>query len=176
MSNKLDQLAGKPAESKGNNAPDPRRNRSIRKPLDVARRLDFDHLLQDPKFLGKRLALFNNEAGEIERRIRQGWDPVKGDAYQSVWRPDVDKRSQSESIVSVPVGIGREGQPIDAILMMIDEDLYDEIQKYKQARIDDTDRALRKGSTRALGTAEDGLETYAPFTSGNDRGLSIKNE
>ena len=43
MSGKLDQLAGAPAESKSNHEPDPRQNRSIRKPLDVGRRLDFDH-------------------------------------------------------------------------------------------------------------------------------------
>lgn len=149
----------------------------MRKPLGSRKRLDVSHLENDPRFRGKKLGWFNNEAGRIPQLMSQGWEPVKGDAYQSVWQPGAKETSQTDSVVMAPVGIGREGLPINAILMMIDEDIYDDIQSMKEEHLDNIDMSLRQGRTGELGTSEQGVKTYAPDTGfAGEKGFTVRNE
>lgn len=155
---------------------EPLRNPS-RKPLGSRRRLDVSHIENDPRYANKKLGWYNNEGGRIQQLMQQGWEPVRGDAYQSVWQHDAKDTSQTDSVISAPVGIGREGQPINAILMMIDRDIYDEIQGMKEDHLGTIERSLRQGATKELGTSEQGVKTYAPETGvGQDKGFTVRNE
>lgn len=151
----------------------------VRKPTRQRQKkqLDVSHIVSDPKYAGKKFGIFNNEGGQIQRLIREGWEPVKGEAFQAVWNPDANQTSQQDSIVKFPVGITRHSDSTEAILMMIDAEIWEEYSRQDQQQVDDIDRAMRQSqtATEQLGTAEKGLETYSPYTgTGTERGMSVK--
>lgn len=115
-----------------------------RVPLGAHRRkLSIDHL-NIPK--DKVARWVNDKPGRILQAVEGG--------YQHVREPEGSVRTGEEELVaknigdsvSTVVGSGEAGEPITAYLMVIDKDLYDEDQAFKQSQLDELDDAIKKGN------------------------------
>ena len=140
-----------------------------------------EHFQSDPKYKNKVLGWFNDEGGEIHRKMQIGWTPVQGEAFQSVWNKGAEDSSQKTSYVTMNVGMTRHSDSTEAVLMCIDKDIYEEIKAVKQEDVHKIERSLKGGKTSHLGNGEredsEDLQTYAPYTGvGNERGYSEQPE
>jgi len=117
------------------------------------RKLSIDHL-NIPK--DKVARWVNDKPGRIMQAIEGG--------YQHVRKPKGATRVGEEELitsnagnsVSAVVGADEGGRPITAHLMVIDKDLYDEDQDYKQKQVDELDNAIKAGAV------EPGEGQYVP--------------
>lgn len=141
-------------------------DKSIRKPAKRRRlKTDFSYLQEENP--GKVLRLMNNEGGRIQMAINDGWEPVKGIGTHSVWTPethrkDADTVAQKTSVVQIPAS---KTTDLMHILMMIDKDLFDELERAPiRERVALTEAALGMGKNNSAGEAAGvtGIETYAP--------------
>ncbi len=141
-------------------------DKSTRKPAKRRRlKTDFSYLQRENP--GKVLRLMNNEGGRIQMAINDGWEPVKGIGTHSVWTPethrkDADVVAQSTSVIQIPAS---KTTDLMHILMMIDEDSFDELERAPiRDRVASTEAALGMGKNNSAGEAAGvtGIQTYAP--------------
>ena len=130
------------------------RDKRSRVPLGTHRRkLNIDHL-NIPK--DKVARWVNDKPGRILQALEGG--------YQHVKRPSGAVRAGEEPLitegtgdsVSAVVGTDEGGKPITSYLMVIDKDLYDEDQDFKQRQLDELDEAIKEGQV------EPGEGQYVP--------------
>jgi hypothetical protein len=117
------------------------------------RKLSIDHLNIPTNKVARWV---NDKPGRIMQAVEGG--------YQHVRQPEGATRAGEEELVTkgmgdavkAIVGIGESGESITSYLMVIDKDLYDEDQEYKQRQNDKLDEAIKSG------TVEPGEGQYVP--------------
>lgn len=109
----------------------PDRSKSTRVPLGNRARLSFNNLEE-----GYVYRVINDVDDRIKRAEAAGYEFVESES--SLGETRVADASKMGAKVSKPVGGGMTGY-----LMRIKKDWYDEDQKAKQARIDDTESAMK---------------------------------
>lgn len=151
---------------------------NIRKPIRKrGGRLDFSHI--EEKHPELKFCLMNNESSRISQAMMEGWIPFKDENSKNYDRvidfsKDTDQTSQKGGVVRRPVGPGREEASIEAVLMCIGKDEFEEIKQLEYDQIADKKETLKSG---ALPTQEEnvsGLNHYAPKLPNGERGYSEK--
>lgn len=87
----------------------------------------------------------NDKPGRLMAAEEGGYQFVV-DPKATVGEEPLDGRDNIDQRVSRHVGPGEDGKPMKAYLMVIDKDLWEEDQEEKQREVDETDRAIRRGS------------------------------
>lgn len=108
--------------------------RARRKPLAGD---DILKMKEEDKRKGYRYRFVNDHEGRVQRFEDAGWDTVGGTVQTKT--PQAGDPSQMGTVVRRPVGGGRH-----AVLMRIEQELYDEDQKVKQDKIDKTVNEIDK--------------------------------
>lgn len=143
----LPQLTG--ATSDG----EPPRHRPTRKPFGSQ-----EQKLAWPVEEGFRHYWFNDIPGRVARALEAGYvhvENVEGKKVQTV------------------VGVSMDGKPLDAFLMKIPQEWYEEDMKAQQAKVDESDRSIRRGDITGKNlTAQDKDEHFYV----GKQGISIKDE
>jgi hypothetical protein len=103
--------------------------------LDWERNINFDHITENKEYKEQyAFAVINNERGEIQRKQKKGWMLWdKGDdGYVDTFDPEGGKSAAKREddpqsmYARVPVGRGKAGLPVDAYLMYMPLDMYQE--------------------------------------------------
>jgi hypothetical protein len=124
-----------------------------RVPLGTHRkRLSVDHL-DIPK--GKVARWVNDHPGRLGQALEGGYQFVRNPGKKEAGEQTLVTDSMRDGVTAV-VGEREGGAPITAHLMVIDKDLYDEDQDFKQAELDKLDESI------ASGTVEPGEGQYIP--------------
>lgn len=144
--------------------------REVRKPLRQRLRTDFSHL--EKVYPNKCFRLFNNEMGNIQKALLDGWEPVEGASYQSVWRSDANKPTQQGDYVRIPVGLGRTENSMEAVLLMIDKDRFIELQEPLYEHRRDVKASLKRGKAQS----DERIATYAPNLPSGGVGFEQKSD
>lgn len=130
-------------------------------------KLDCTHLIKNnPDLLGgKMLRWVNNEGGRVQQKMADGWEVVSvpNHSVAGVWSPTKkgknNKAKTESSVVSIPVGRGKDVQSLDAILMCKPkEDFVAQERKFLHDKVAETTRAISGGE--ASGAREAGIQTY----------------
>ena len=116
--------------------------RQRRKPLASA---DVLKMNEEDKKKGYTYRFVNDEEGRIFKFEEAGWDKVTGDIQTK--DPSVGDTSQMGSVVRRPVGGG-----INAVLMCIENELYEEDQQAKENKIAETANEIDKFLKSETGT------------------------
>ncbi len=132
-------------------------------------------------FGGMVLRWVNDENAEVQRMEREDWIQVKLDGAQKFSeRVNALDGSKQSSVVMVSAGPGKNHDHIYAILMMKDEEFFNEDERqYQRDQYDAQTRSLKGGSVSGqdgerVDNAKDGF--YAPKISGGVEGMSIKKQ
>ena len=146
--------------------------------------LDFSDLPEiDPvRFGNKTFRVVNNEGSALYQMIQDGWEAVEiegSNRIDSVYDFNRgDDTTQQTSRIERHVGVGKSGNDTIAVLMMKDMDWFkdDEIA-YHNEQMAEINRSFEQGKNQAEGL--DGertgqVNTYAPYISGTERGMSIQ--
>jgi len=138
-------------------------------------RLDFSYITD--KHPDKVFVLMNNEGGRIAEAMYDGWTPWKdedGINFERVIDFDrqTDIASKKGGVVRRPVGAGREEASIEAVLMCIDKDKFNEIKQQEYDFIRDKKVALKKGVPSGNKSDVEGLKHYAPNLDDGGKGYS----
>ncbi len=112
----------------------------------------------------------NDEKGKVELRVANGWEVVKGQMHDGIWHPGNDSTNMG-SVYSMPVGPGSSGQPMQAVLLCIPSEWYQEDVKAQEEYNRQVRNSLRRGSNPNE-VNSDG--TYAPRLPNGKIGLDIK--
>jgi len=99
---------------------------------------------EEDKKAGYHYRFVNDHEGRIQRFEEAGWDAVKGNVETK--DPQAGDPSQMGSVVRRPVGGGNY-----AVLMRIEQELYDEDQKTKQDEVAKTASEIEKFLKRDTG-------------------------
>jgi hypothetical protein len=105
------------------------------------RKLSVDHL-NIPK--DKVARWVNDKPGRVAQALEGGYQLVRNPQNESAGEDTLVTGQLGEALTAV-VGSDEAGRPITAHLMVIDKDLYDEDQAFKQAKLDELDNAIEKG-------------------------------
>jgi hypothetical protein len=122
----------------------PKSVREARKrvPLGTHRRkLSVDHL-NIPK--DKVVRWVNDKPGRIAQALEGGYQLVRNPQNEAAGEDTLVTGQVGEALTAV-VGADEGGKPITAHLMVIDKDLYEEDQDFKQRQLDELDHAIEKG-------------------------------
>jgi hypothetical protein len=113
-----------------------------RVPLGAHRqKLSIDHL-HIPE--NKVARWVNDTPGRIGQAIEGGYMHVRSPQKETVGEDPLTTGNLGDS-VNVVVGSNEDGSALTGYLMVIDKDLYDEDQAYKQAKLDELDKAIKEG-------------------------------
>ncbi len=150
----------------------------LRKKVGGSRKkMDLSHLEeQNPD---KVFRWMNNEQGRIQSAMQLGWEVVtEGNDHSGEWRPDVDKSTSTteSSVTRMPVGLLRTVDAGEAIAMMIDKEIFQELRVIEEEHIQDMDRALKGGAAGANDDDVKGVQTYAAETASGSRGFEVQTE
>jgi hypothetical protein len=99
----------------------------------------------------------NDEKGKVQMRESQGWEVVRGSYMDGKWQPGGVEALGS--VVSQPVGSGETTHSMNAVLMVIPREWYEELLDEQKAHNQQVENSLRRGSTHGE-VSPDG--TYAP--------------
>lgn len=117
--------------------------------------------LQAPSRPGYRRRWICDRPGRIEDAIRGGYQFVTKETLGGPDVPvDLTERESVDSRVSRVVGVHEDNRPMVAYLMEIPEELYEEDQARKQAKVDEKEAALRRGVDQHGAPGQDGR--YVP--------------
>lgn len=159
---------GRPKKSRATETREIMARKSMSKSLTT----DVSHLKNDPKHTGCTFRWVNNEAGRVQKFINEGWEVVEGDASPGIWRPNEETvKSDSGSVTSIPVGPGRTVDAMDAILMKISIERFNEMEAQKTEMRNARDRALQQHGALA---DVSGIETYAAQNSQGSTGMHVE--
>lgn len=110
----------------------------------------------------------NDEKGKIQIRESRGWEVVKGCLVDGVWHPGGNSMN-SGSVYSIPVGQGETKHDLQAVLMALPEEWYQDDIKAQEEASREARNALRRGSNNQ-DVNPDG--TYAPRLPNGKYGFS----
>lgn len=113
----------------------------------------------------------NNEKGKIKMREDNGWEVVRGDFLDGSWQPG-EKSLNTGSVYSIPVGLGETTSNLEAVLMMIPIEWWEEDLKAQKEEYQKVENSLRRGSKHGE-TAPDG--SYDPRLPNGGVGFSKSN-
>jgi hypothetical protein len=99
-------------------------------PMERAKNLSLD---QTKKVDGLVYRWFNDRDGRIQRAQAAGWEFVSN-AGEMVENPE--SADEMEKMVGKRVGTQKDGAPLMAYLMAVEEEVYDHLQGLKQAKSD----------------------------------------
>jgi hypothetical protein len=117
------------------------------------RKLSVDHL-NIPK--DKVVRWVNDHPGRVMQAIEGGYQHVRQPAGAiRAGEEELITKNMGDSVSAI-VGKGEGDRPITAYCMVIDKDLYDEDQDYKQKQLDELDNAIKTGNV------EPGEGQYVP--------------
>jgi hypothetical protein len=105
------------------------------------RKLSVDHL-NIPK--DKVARWVNDKPGRVAQALEGGYQLVRNPQNELAGEDTLVTGQLGEALTAV-VGSDEAGRPITAHLMVIDKDLYDEDQDFKQRKLDELDNAIEKG-------------------------------
>lgn len=132
--------------------------RKARVPLNaMQQKMQVKH--KNPNFVDR---WFNDDHGRLQAAQQAGYEFVED---EDVKAERAGTNAESDARVSIHAGTRRDGSPMNAYLMRIPKEYYDEDQAAKQAVVDETDKAIRGGSI----AADDPEHRYVPKD-----GISIK--
>jgi hypothetical protein len=97
----------------------------------------------------------NDHPGRLDTARNGGYTFVRDPKKSLSAGEDPLRVASMGDSVSAIVGTQESGQPLTAYLMVIDKDLYEEDKKAKEAEMDKTDAAIRRGV--GSGVSEDGM-------------------
>lgn len=104
---------------------------------------------------------FNDKPGRLQQALEAGYTFISDEGSELEGR---------EGARSELVGTKEDGTPMHAYLMAIPKEWYQEDQQAKQASVDETDAAIRRGNIRGA-DQRDSSSYYVP-----DEGISIRND
>jgi hypothetical protein len=111
---------------------------------------DFSHLKNDNP--GKSYRLVNDEGGNVEHRLRQGWVLVEGKGTEGSY---LDRQKSSEpsknaknsiDYVQIQVGQTKTRSDCTAVLMSIDAEVVNKIRERKRYLVEQSEKALQPSS------------------------------
>ena len=106
------------------------------------RKLSIEHLnIPDDKVA----RWVNDKPGRILQAQEGGYQMVRNPEKQKAGEEVLTTGNMGDGVTAI-VGTDEGGLPMTAHLMVIDKDLYDEDQNYKQVQLDKLDHAIRTGS------------------------------
>ena len=105
-------------------------------------KLSVDHL-NIPK--DKVARWVNDKPGRIGQALEGGYELVRNPEKETAGEDPLTTSAVGDSVSAV-VGQEESGQPLRAYLMVIDRDLYEEDQEFKQRQLDELDESIRRGS------------------------------
>ena len=99
----------------------------IRPSLGYVKRINVDHIVDDPRHSHLMFKVVNNENGQVQQQLRNGWQLwVEEDLTDFEFNPN--ERDQvnrpNKGYACYPVGIAKSGKPIDAYLMYTSKESY----------------------------------------------------
>ena len=142
-------------EIKIDRAAEQRRDRKTRVPLGVPRMK-----LKAEQAPGKVRRWVNDTVDRIHAAQEGGYEFVQRSAGVKAGDPGAVFREGLDSRMSKVVGTKEDGSPLHAYLMEIDADWHKEDQAAKQEQINETERALMRGSDEKGTPGRDGR--YVP--------------
>ena len=101
----------------------------------------------------------NDEKGAVQMREARGWAIVRDDMTDGKYLTD-SERKYTGSVVSIPVGPGVTTGNLQAVLMMMPKEWYEEDLKAQEAQKREVAKSLRRESAYFGQVRDDG--TYDP--------------
>ena len=91
----------------------------------------------------------NDEKDRLYKYQQAGWEFLtdKGITVGDRTIDSANSETDNGNLVTLRVGMGRDGRPVEAYLMVIEEEFYEEDQAYKQRQIDRTVAAIDRPDT-----------------------------
>lgn len=86
----------------------------------------------------------NDKPGRIPQALEGGYQLVRDPSREGAGEQSLVASEVGDALSTV-VGTTDSGQPITSYLMVIDKDLYDEDQDFKQKALDELDEAIQQG-------------------------------
>lgn len=110
----------------------------------------------------------NDEKGQVQIRESRGWEVVKGSFVDGAWSPG---QNGSGNVYSIPVGQGETKSDIQAVLMALPVEWYEDDLRSQEEQNRQTMNSLRRGSNPNE-VNSDG--SYAPRLANGKVGLSVE--
>lgn len=96
---------------------------------------------------GKKRRWINDVGGRLDMAQQGGYEFVT-DSNLQIGEAGTDGNQDLGTRISRVVGTREDGQPMQAYLMEIDEDLYNEDQAAKARKLDEVDNEIRRGNIK----------------------------
>jgi hypothetical protein len=88
----------------------------------------------------------NDKGGRIQDALNGGYEFVQDPEKEMDIGQDPLRRPGMGSAVNISVGVEDDGRPIKGYLMVIDKELYEEDQAFKQAQQEELMKSIREGT------------------------------
>ena len=113
--------------------------RVLDEPLKRPKRFDLTkrNILTAPDRPGKHRRFVNDTHDRIEQFLNRGWSIVTEEEIKEIGDPRVGKGTHVGTPVSKNVGLG-----VTAVLMEIDQEIYDEYQEARRKELNEKERAM----------------------------------
>ena len=154
-------------------APQTQESEFGRKPLGQPRNLDADFYLQ--KYgADKKLMWVNDIGGDVQRWIDMGAEPVPVENRSGRTFEGITDSHESKWVRAV--GGETANGPFWVYLLMVDPEIYDEVQiKPQRERQEAIHQAMHGGRDQSGGAGGE-LQSYAPNLPTGDRGMNVAQE
>lgn len=157
---------------------------NIRPTMGYNKRINVDHIVNDPKNIQYAFKVVNNEAGQMQRHLSVGWKVWQEEEIVDYTFDESDADSQENAnrvrrgALCFPVGTAKSDKPIDAYLLYIGRAIYAHNLKMMdaeaQAQIDMVNNGqVQDSKGQALQAAIGGAPVTARTTEFSvDRGIA----
>ncbi|MGI9250213.1 MAG: hypothetical protein ACR2PR_03320 [Pseudohongiellaceae bacterium] len=142
-----------------------------RKPLGQPRNLDADPYMRE--YPDKQLMWVNEIGGDVQRWINAGAEPVPMKIAKDRVFEGITDVHESKWVRAI--GGEEGGNPFWVYLLMIDPEIYDDVQLRPERERQEAIHAAMHGG-RDQSDTKSGLQSYAPNLPTGDRGLSVAQE
>lgn len=110
--------------------------------VDARFKLSVDPALKDPNYV---YCWMNDDGGNLEQMVADDWDPVTKSGYDVSDIPEDKRDDPHNSIITRPVGPGKTGQPINAVLCRKHRDWHEADLKEEQSELDAVEEQIKRG-------------------------------
>lgn len=118
----------------------------IRPSMGYTKRINIDHIVNDPKNKDLAFKVVNNENGQMQRHLQLGWKVHQEETMINFdFDPDAEEGESQvnrthKGAARFPVGVAKSGQPVDAYLLYCSKASYEkalaEMEKVASAQIE----------------------------------------